>query len=104
MLSAIHFNHDHRVQTYKIEDVICEGMLPAKFEVSDLLAAQAIPEKFLCVGLIFAKATLQFWLEDGLVGLTFHLQFSDVLVTHPPLTHPHPNPPLEGEGHSPIPT
>jgi hypothetical protein len=72
MLSAIHFYHEHRFQTYEIEDVIFKGMLPAKCKMSDLFAAQAIPEKFLCIGLIFAKATLQFWLEDGLAGLASH--------------------------------
>src|SRR4051812_35868641 len=96
MLSAIHFNHDHRFQTYKIEDVICEGMLPAKFEVSDLLAAQAIPEKFLCVGLMWAKATLQFWWEDRLASWSFPLHYRHRYCAPPSPFFPAPTLPFKG--------
>src|SRR4051812_7667570 len=97
MLSAIQLNDEHRLQTYKIEDVVFEGMLPAKFQVSDLFAAQTTPEKFLCVSWILAKAALQFWLNDVLVGLAFHCAV--LLVPIPTLALP-----LKGREHNPSPS
>ena len=87
VLSTIHFNREHRLQAYEIDDIVPEGMLPAKLEVSHLLSPQAGPDTLLCVSRILTQTALQPWLEDSLVCLAFHAA-----------AYPIPTPPLEGEG------
>ena len=62
-------------------------MLTTKLETTNLVATQNAPQRLFSVGHFFAECPLK------VVGL-----YLFVCLTDQNLPHPHPNPPLEGEG------
>jgi hypothetical protein len=72
MLSAVNLDCEHRFQTDKVENVITEGVLPAKLESLHLPASQTAPQAQLGVRHILPQDALQPSLPDALAGLSFH--------------------------------
>ena len=86
MLPAIQFNDQLLLQTDEIEHEIVERVLAAKFD-TELLAAQMLPKQAFGIGGVVAEFLRNPVLSQPVVVLSVHL-----------FTHPHPSPPLEGEG------
>jgi hypothetical protein len=55
VLSAINFNDQFPFQTYEINDVRWERMLPAKFKIAELTISKSLPQERLSIGLRFSQ-------------------------------------------------
>jgi hypothetical protein len=99
VLTAIHLDNQLLFQAGKIDHKIQEWMLTAEFETRHLPATQALPQAILGIGHMASQSALQRIADDRLVCLPLHLSIPFLLD----LPHPHPGPPLEGEGEKPGP-
>ncbi len=86
MLSAIEFNDHLLLQTDEIEHEIVERVLAPEFHAK-LLAAEILPKQAFGIGGVVTEFLGNPVLPQPLVVLSVHR-----------FTHPHPSPPLEGEG------
>ncbi|CAG4884374.1 protein of unknown function [Georgfuchsia toluolica] len=89
MLATIELNDQALFKTHKIEHIAIEWMLPAELDASELAAPQALPQTSFGVGCILSQVAPKLSVVNGTVSLAFHVFM---------LPHPHPDPPLEGEG------
>ena len=42
-MAAIKFDHETLLKTYKVDDVVSNGLLPPEFVVTELMEAQMLP-------------------------------------------------------------